>query len=315
MSDDLSGMKILVVDDEPVNIEILFQALEPKGYQIFMAANGVKALELAAKIKPDLILLDVMMPEMDGIETCKRLKEDASLQDVAVIFVTAKTGPDDIIEGFKVGGVDYISKPFRLEELLARVETHLRLRKTLMDKDQLISELQDTQEVLMNSATMDLLTGLYNRPGLENKLEQLKIESQSRGKTFSIILSDIDGISKINHDFGMQTGDQVIIRTASLLTESVRTDDLVGRWSSEEFLILLPDTGLQEAKSMAEKIRSCVESERLDFNQAQIPLTLSLGVNECSPDLKWDQCLADAQECLHQAKKLGRNRMVAVDSD
>jgi len=319
-NDDLSGMKILLVDDVPTNIEILFQTLKSRGYQISLADSGAKALELIPELLPDLILLDIMMPEMDGIETCQRLKDDESTRDIPIIFITAKSETEDVVVGFKAGGVDYITKPFRLEEVLARVETHLRLRKTLRDKDNLISELRDTQEVLMNSAKMDLLTELHNRVGLEEKMDQEQSRSQRTEKPFSMVLADIDHINKIidhinkiNEEFGMKVGDQVIIRTASILTESVRSHDLVSRWSSEEFLILLPETALEEAKVLAEKIRSRIENEKLDFNQNQIALTLSIGVNNCSSNIKWDKCLTETQECLRQAKKLGRNRLVAFE--
>lgn len=314
LSDDLTGMKILLVDDVPLNIEILLQTLKSKNYQIFIANNGVKALELVPKTQPDLILLDIMMPEMDGIEACTRLKADASTRDIPIIFITAKTEAEDVVAGFKVGGVDYITKPFFLEEVLARVETHLRLRKTLKDKDNLISELKDTQEVLLNSARLDLLTGIHSRVGLEDKLVEEQSRSQRSEKPFSIILADIDHIGGINEEFGMKVGDQIIIRTAGILTENVRSHDLVGRWSSEEFLILLPETGLEDAKILAEKIRSRIENEKLDFNQNQIALTLSIGVNICMPEKNWDKCLAEAQECLRQAKSLGRNRLVAVEN-
>jgi len=313
-TDDLSGMKILLVDDVIFNIEILLHTLKLRDYQISVANSGAKALELVPKIQPDLILLDIMMPEMDGIEVCRRLKDDESTRDIPIIFVTAKTGAEDVVEGFKVGGVDYISKPFRLEEVLARVETHLRLRKTLRDKDDLISELRDTHEVLLSSVKMDLLTGLHSRVSLEEKLGQEQSRSQMTGKSFSIVLADIDHISKVNEDYGVSTGDQVIIRTASILTESIGDQGLVSRWSSEEFLVLLPETALADAKVMAEKIRSCIENEKLDFNQNQIALTLSIGVSSCSPNMKWDKCLTEAQECLRQAKKLGRNRFVAVEN-
>jgi CheY-like chemotaxis protein len=111
-SNDLAGMKILLVDDVSVNIEILFKALSTRNYQIFMANNGVKALELVSKLRPDLILLDIMMPEMDGIETCRRLKADASTRDIPVIFITAKTEVEDVVEGFNVGGWTILANPF-----------------------------------------------------------------------------------------------------------------------------------------------------------------------------------------------------------
>ena len=312
-NDDLSGMKVLLVDDVPDNIDILFQTLKSKNYQISIANSGAKALDLVLKLGPDLILLDIMMPEMDGYEVCKRLKADASTRDIPVLFITAKTETKDVIKGFRVGGLDYITKPFRLEEVLARVETHLRLRKTLRDKDNLISELRDTQEILMNSARMDLLTGLLSRPGLEDKLVQEQSKSQIMGKAFSVILADIDHINKINEQFGMKVGDQVIIRTASILEEMIRGHDLVSRWSSEEFLILLPEAGLKDANMLAEKIRSRIENEKLDFNQDQIALTLSMGVNHCLPGMKWEKCQTGVQECLRQAKKLGRNSLISME--
>jgi diguanylate cyclase (GGDEF)-like protein len=260
-------------------------------------------------------LLDIMMPEMDGIETCRRLKADASTRDIPVIFITAKTEVEDVVEGFNVGGLDYITKPFRLQEVLARVETHLKLRKVLRDKDNLISELRDTHEVLLNSAKMDLLTGLQNRVSLEEKLNQEQSRSLRTGKVFSLILADIDHINTINDEFGMQVGDQVILRTASILAEGIRSHDFVGRWSSEEFLILLPDTGLEEANILAEKIRVRIENEKLDFNQNQIGLTLSMGINSCCPEMKWEKSLIAAQDCLIQSKKLGRNRLGVVGND
>ncbi|MBC8284645.1 MAG: GGDEF domain-containing protein [Nitrospinae bacterium] len=167
----------------------------------------------------------------------------------------------------------------------------------------------------MNSAKMDLLTGLYSRVGLEEKLNQEQSQSQRTGKSFSMILADIDHIGKINGQFGMKVGDQVIIRTTALLTESAREQDLVARWSSEEFFILLPETSLEDAKKLAGEIRSGIEKERLNFNQHEIPLTLSIGVNTCLPDMKWDKCFSVAEEYLNQAKKLGRNRVITDENN
>ena len=141
-SNDLSGMKILVVDDVIQNIEILLQTLKSQNYQLSFSNSGVKALELAPEFLPDLILLDVMMPEMDGIETCRRLKADEVTRDIPIIFISAKTEAEDVIKGFEAGCVDCITKPFNLGEVQVRVATQLRLRKRLKDKDDLISELK-----------------------------------------------------------------------------------------------------------------------------------------------------------------------------
>ena len=136
-----SSMKILIVDDNTANIDVMLTFLEMEGYELSIATSGQMALKIAEVNLPDLILLDIMMPEMDGFETCKRLKSNEKTTDIPIIFVTAKKELDDIVQGFHCGGVDYISKPFRQEEVLSRVETHLRLRRMMSVQGQLIEEL------------------------------------------------------------------------------------------------------------------------------------------------------------------------------
>ena len=131
-SDDLAGMRILLVDDVLQNIDVLYQTLKSKNYELAVVNSGIKTLEVASKFKPDLILLDIMMPGMDGIETCKKLKANESTKDISIIFITAKTETADVVEGFMAGGLDYITKPFFLEEVLARVTTHLKLKKLIL---------------------------------------------------------------------------------------------------------------------------------------------------------------------------------------
>lgn len=139
----LQKMKILVVDDNTENIDVMLTFLEMEGYEISIATSGSMALKVAQHNEPDLILLDVMMPDMDGFETCRKLREIANLVDIPIIFVTAKKEIDDIVQGFRCGGVDYISKPFRQEEVLSRVRTHLHLRQLLLTQKELVQELND----------------------------------------------------------------------------------------------------------------------------------------------------------------------------
>lgn len=143
-------MKILVVDDNTANIDVLVTLLEMEGHEMNMATNGEMAIRVAEHIKPDLILLDVMMPDMDGYETCNILKSLSSTMDIPVIFVTAKKEIDDVVRGFKCGGVDYITKPFRQEEIVARVDTHLRLRRMAREQEDLINKLTVAQEEVRN---------------------------------------------------------------------------------------------------------------------------------------------------------------------
>ncbi len=145
----LEGMKILLVDDTPVNIDVLSKSLMNQGYNIFAAPSGDMALKIIDKVKPDLILLDVMMPGLDGFETCQRIKNNESTKDIPVIFITAKSEKSDVVNGFQLGGVDYITKPFNYDEVLKRVETHLKIRKLMKNQQDLNNKLVDLTDELI----------------------------------------------------------------------------------------------------------------------------------------------------------------------
>ena len=148
---DLAGMKVMIVDDTPANIDVLRRILSEDGFEISIAMSGEAALSLVEKNRPDLILLDVMMPGIDGFETCEKLKANPATKDIPVIFVTAKTEVEDIVHGFKVGGVDYIAKPFKREEVVSRVQTHLKIEQLIQEKENLNKKLQDQNNELVES--------------------------------------------------------------------------------------------------------------------------------------------------------------------
>jgi len=312
---DLAGMKILVVDDVLQNIEILLQTLKQKNYQLSFSNSGVEALELAPKLLPDLILLDIMMPEMDGIETCRRLKADEETRDIPVIFITAKADTEDVVMGFEAGGVDYITKPFNLEEVRVRVETHLRLRKTIKDKDALIRELEDTREILENTAKFDFLTNILSRKYLEEEMSGLVDLDEKASKSFSIIIADIDGVGDINELYGRDVGDHVIISSSSILSENLPENAILGRWSSEEFLIFLSGAELNEGREVAEKLRGQFENKNIHYNQIDIPLTMSFGVSQFKTGMNIDEVVRRAEKNLKKSKELGKNKVIASDTD
>ena len=154
----LANSKVLVVDDTPANIDVLVGILEAEGYSVSFATNGEKAIQLCRLDRPDLILLDVMMPVMDGFETCRRLKMDYELADIPVIFVTGKTEARDIAAAFEAGGVDYITKPVRQEEVVARVRTHLALRSLIHQREELIERLRNQNEEIRRISQQDAMT-------------------------------------------------------------------------------------------------------------------------------------------------------------
>ncbi len=298
-SDDLSGMQILLVDDVPLNIEVLFQTLKLKNYQISMANSGVKALELIPKLQPDLILLDIMMPGIDGYEVCIRLKKDAELKNIPVIFITARGDTKDVVEGFEAGAVDFIMKPFRLEEVYARVKTHLTLSAAL-------------KKLALDNET-DPLTGLFNRRGFLERIKNEAIRFKRNQKPFSILFGDIDLFKKINDTYGHSAGDAILVNISSILNTEKREIDQVARWGGEEFLVLLPETNLKGAVLSGNKIRKSISAKPVIHEGQEIHVTMSFGVSEYNGETPIEKTIDLADQRLYLAKNSGRNKVVSED--
>ena len=196
----LSGMKVLMIDDTPSNLDILGHILKHVGLNVSVAPNGTIALKIINEDKPDLILLDIMMPDISGYDVCRKLKENDDTKDIPVIFITAMAQTEDLIEGFEVGGADYVVKPFEEREVLARIGSQLSLRKIAYEKEELIRKLDSLSRI-------DPLTKLSNRRDILEKLEYEQAKYERFGKDFSIILGDIDYFKKINDQFGHDAGD------------------------------------------------------------------------------------------------------------
>ncbi len=295
---------ILIVDDTATNIDILSELLSDK-YEIMAALDGEFALEIANDDLPDLILLDIVMPQMDGYDVCKKLKENPVTKDIPVIFITAKSDEESIEKAYDVGGIDYVTKPFKPKELLARVKTQLQVRK-------LISDLEKSQKELIFLASVDPMTNLYNRRYFINISESL-LNLAIRDKIdTSVIMLDIDMFKNVNDTYGHKVGDEVIILLAKILQKFTRKSDIVSRWGGEEFVILLPHTDTTGALIIAEKIR--VESENniyITQENQKVSFTVSMGVSQVinDQDSTIEASLNRADKALYEAKHGGRNRV------
>ena len=302
-------MNIYIVDDIQENIQVLGKILIEQGYNIHVARNGNQLLNGIQKMKPDLILLDISMPGMDGYEVCKILKADNSTRDIPIIFLTARTEKNDIVKGFRTGGVDYITKPFYAEELLARVNTHLELKRA---RDMVIQQKEDLQlknNELYNMSITDNLTKAYNRRYMMEVLEKEFSRSQRHSSDLSCIIFDIDHFKKFNDTYGHQAGDFVLEETAGRVKEGVRKEDYFARYGGEEFIILLPDINIDMAFSAAEKIRMIVESSHYIREKLEVSVTISLGVSSFGRNhpKTQDELVYFADTALFQAKESGRN--------
>ncbi len=315
------GFLVLIVDDNPQNLQVLAALIEECGGDSILAMNGKEALQALSVDSPELILMDVMMPEMDGYEVCRILKTDpkhkrASM--IPVIFITAKTDSEDIVKGFKAGGVDYISKPFIAEELKMRIFTHLKLYHTQrelmrLNEDYLETnkKLSQAMEQLRVASVTDTLTGIYNRRHVMLRMEDEATQIKRYGGSFSIILADIDFFKCVNDTYGHDCGDHVLKETARILKEKARVQDVLARWGGEEFLIFLPKTNLEGAMILADRMRKAIEQEKIRFGKATLQITITMGVAEYDREEPLDRVIKRSDVALYEGKEAGRNRVVA----
>ncbi len=308
---------ILVVDDYPANLHVLLESLKDAGYKALIAINGESAIRQADFAKPDMIILDVMMPGMDGFETCRRLKKQPNTQEIPVLFMTALSETVDKLKGFQVGGVDYITKPFNIVELLARVSVHLELKWAREALEHANQELQDANEKLRRSqaqlermARIDPLTELANRRDMLERLEQETQRSERASSSFALVLCDIDDFKRVNDTHGHDCGDVVLVSVAKLLRDNLRGQDHVARWGGEEFLLLLADTDESGAARLAERIRAAVAGAAYPYSDQSLAISMTFGVSMYQAGEGMHACLIHADQALYQGKEQGKNRVV-----
>jgi diguanylate cyclase (GGDEF)-like protein len=309
---------IVIVDDMPDNLRLLTGILNEQGYKVRPAPSGTRALATIQKEPPALILLDIMMPDMDGYEVCRQLKADEGTNDIPIIFLSALNEVFDKVKAFKAGGVDFITKPFQVEEVLARVRTHLTIRaqqdalalknEELERKNALITEQAKELEQL---ATKDYLTGLPNRRDFQAKASREVKRFERNRKPFAIIMIDIDHFKQVNDTHGHDFGDSVLVATGRRLEKMLRAQDIVARWGGEEFIALLPETEAEGAKHAAEKIRMRIAAYRHDLKDFSASITATLGIAVFDDDAdSIEACIKRADNALYLGKKQGRNRVV-----
>jgi two-component system cell cycle response regulator len=300
---------ILVADDEPVNRALIARRLEREGYHVLTARNGSEAVEQARASLPDLVILDVMMPEMDGLDACRLIKETEATRDIPVIFLSARDETAMKVSGLGLGADDYISKPFEAEELIARIHVAIRLKR---ERDQLRNNAEEASiraELAQEQAMTDALTGLLNRYGLQHVLVREHAEARRYNRPLSCLVIDLDNFKTINDTYGHASGDLALQQIAGILREAVRASDTVFRYGGEEFLVLLPETDLDGAIALAEKIRLAAASRTFGEGQRSFTLTLSAGAGCLCDNESGHDMIARADMALYRAKEQGRNRV------
>ena len=295
--------RLLVVDDQPVNVQALYQAFSAD-YQVFMATSGEQALSLCASRHPDLVLLDVVMPGMDGHEVCRRLKADAATCDLPVIFVTGHNDAAAEMLGLELGAVDFISKPINPKIVRARVKAHLTMKAQ--------------SDLLRSWAYIDGLTGVHNRRHFDERLTSEWGRALRAGSALSVILLDVDYFKRYNDRYGHQAGDDCLRRVAATLKIGLlRPGDLVARYGGEEFICLLPETDLDGALKLARRIGQQVFDQQIEHadSSAAPVVTVSLGVCSTSKGVSGTALalLREADAQLYKAKANGRHQACGTE--
>ena len=297
---------ILIVDDIKTNIDILNDILSDR-YDVMVALDGKSAIELATEELPDLILLDIMMPHLDGYEVCKTLKSNPKTSHIPIIFATARTDEDSIEKAYDVGGVDYVCKPYKPKELQARINTQLKMT-------QLLKDLQKSKRQLARLASKDPLTGLFNRRYFKVFSKNIISHAKKNKKSIGLLMLDIDDFKMINDTYGHSVGDIVLVSISNMLQGIVDKKDILCRYGGEEFIVLLPNKSIKDTKEMAYAIQEALSSLYIPYNDTQIPVTASIGVSivdvECEDRI--ESAIDRADEALYSVKDSGKNGVEVI---
>ncbi len=307
--DERRPARVLIVDDHRDNLDLLRVRLEAWGYEVDAATNGEEALLAVQDHPPDLMLLDVMMPEMDGNEVARRIKSDARLPFIPIIMQTALDSVAHKVRGLDAGADDYITKPINFDELEARLHSMLRIKR-------LHVQLEAANSELRRMATTDGLTGVFNRRHIEERFHEMFEHAWRLHEPLACVIFDLDHFKRVNDTLGHRAGDEVLRQFADLLRQSAREVDRVGRYGGEEFLVILPGTVLDAAVTFAERTRQEVEDTVFSSHEGTLRRTVSGGVAAWPhPRVRSrDDLLKAADDALYVAKSLGRNRVVRFDS-
>ncbi len=308
--------KILVIDDSRLVAHVAKTILQKRGHMVTLAGDGEQGIAALAQDRPDLILLDLIMPGLDGYAVCERIKKNAETAETPIIMLTSKAESADKVRGLEAGASDYVTKPFDEGELVARVNTHLRIRELYESVQEKNRELSALNRQLQDLANRDGLTGLFNHRYFQEALSKDFQRSIRYHESLSCVLCDIDFFKKFNDTYGHPVGDVVLKSLGRIIDGSLRETDLAARYGGEEFALILYHTPGQAAAMVAERLRQAVETCEVVAGNLVLKVTVSVGVATFPhPEIPNHKILVEcADKALYKAKKQGRNRVVTYES-
>jgi two-component system, cell cycle response regulator len=293
-------VKVLIIDDDPSALEVAKARLNKEGLDIICAQGGVPGLKAARDEDPDLILLDLDMPDLSGFDVCRSLKSDGELCMIPVLFLSSSTTADDKIAGLDLGAVDYVTKPFDAFELRARVRAALRTKHL--------------QDMLFEHAHIDPLTGLPNRRALMERLQQEWARIERHGGQLSFIMADVDNFKHVNDHYGHNIGDKLLQEVAGAISGQCRETDLPARYGGDEFAIIVPGDAAPTAVHLAERCRREIAKACVAVQNEIVGAVASFGVADIRGVTSVGALMKRADEALYRAKAAGRNQVQAYDA-
>lgn len=305
----MANAKILLVEDDKVQARVTKDSLESTGHEVILAEDGKSAIKIAKTDNVDLILLDLVLPDINGNEVCRWLKLNQDTRGIPIIMLTVKSSTMEKVEGLKAGADDYLPKPYNEIELNARIYACLRtkaLRDELRDKNRELEEVLSRVEVL---AVTDPLTELFNRRHFETIIEKEYNRTARYKSPTSCLMIDVDNFKSVNDEYGHRTGDIVLKELAEIIKNCLRRVDTIARWGGEEFVALLPGTDKISAQQAASRILRAISSH--SFSGITRRITVSIGISSV-PDSSIDgaeKFIDVADLALYKAKSKGRNRI------
>ena len=311
MTEEKISIPLLVVDDDPVSRALLEKFLIRAGYNVTTAKNGHDALRTLKENFFSIVISDWMMPEMDGIELCKVIRNTDFPGYIFFILITSRDAKDDLILGLEAGADDYLTKPFNHAELKARLNTAERILK-------LEKSLKKANEAIRLLSITDPLTNSYNRGYLIQRLPREISRAQRYDRPLSLIMSDLDHFKMINDEYGHQAGDMVLKKFVESIAGKIRPGiDWMTRYGGEEFIIVLPETDLKGASVLAERLRTMVSENVIDIGENRLKITASFGVTcfdsaKITNEASAESMIKEADACLYVAKKEGRNQVKTI---
>lgn len=299
---------ILLAEDDPISRRLFEKILVKEGFSVTTVENGRKALDLLRQRFFPIVLTDWQMPEMEGPELCRTIREENPDRYVFIIMLTSKGSKDDIISGLGAGADDYLTKPAHYAELVARIKTGIRI----LELEKSLKAAVDEIHIL---SITDPLTGIYNRGYINERLPQEVRRAKRYGRDFSLLMCDIDHFKKVNDTHGHLAGDAVLKEFVRCITSVIRQQvDWAGRYGGEEFIVVLPETDQAGAMVVAERLRETIQNCETQIESCAIPITASFGVTGFSPQegkeaVKPEALLQQADVLLYEAKQAGRNQV------